>query len=393
MSKISQIKRVQFVSFFITIWVFFSLNSRFFRIPNADIIRWISLGILVILSLIIIGNVSIEVPSIVLMFSIAVLPSVFLGIYIKESIIKFVSFFFVIIGVHIFFSSLQNIEEMELILKIFFIIVVLFEVQSVICVFLGVGYDEDGGRALGVTANSNTLGIYSAISFWASIYLFKSNTNKILKIFFVCMVLFSVYLAVASGSRSAFVIIFFDIVILVFFEVKNKVVVFIVFLLFLFLLLLFLNGKLNDLNITVLNRFAEQGTDRGDLWNYGIAKWRERLIFGYGYMVSDEVNKIEGLQFHNSYLSFLIDCGLWGMICMVLGIIVFVNKIIIYIKSTMTYKSLSLFIICICIILNIGICAWGESFLFAVGSTEGFSFWFLVYTILAYIKKGGITKK
>ena len=54
-----------------------------------------------------------------------------------------------------------------------------------------------------------------------------------------------------------------------------------------------LTGKLAFLNITALNRLTEEGgTDRGELWEYGINIWRQHPIFGCGYQVSNMLNKL-----------------------------------------------------------------------------------------------------
>ena len=111
-------------------------------------------------------------------------------------------------------------------------------------------------------------------------------------------------------------------------------------------------------------------------------------MFGCGYCVSNQVNYVlKGMQFHNSYLSFLIECGIWGTVMLGTGFVCFICTVLQSIKRCLINLSFQPFVFVCLIIFDIALTAYGESFLFAVGSTEGFAFWFLIAWALAFIKQ------
>ena len=129
------------------------------------------------------------------------------------------------------------------------------------------------------------------------------------------------------------------------------------------------------------------GTTRDILWNSALAVWRRHRIFGCGYTVSPLYNVIErGMTFHNSYLSFLVECGLWGSCVLGVGIIVYLVRVIIHLIHRKNTRIHDVFFVSCLMVFNLLIAAWSESFLFAVGSTEGFTFWFLIAWLAAYMK-------
>ena len=158
---------------------------------------------------------------------------------------------------------------------------------------------------------------------------------------------------------------------------------------------LVLSGTFNNvLNITALDRLLKEGgTSRDNLWIPAIDLWKQHEVFGVGYTVSGIYNPVEtGMAFHNSYISFLTECGLWGCLILGSGMIIFLKKIVLTLNRK---NSDGEFLIAVIMGLNIMIAAWSESFMFAVGSTEGFTFWFLVAWIAAYMKllhRGGDKK-
>lgn len=385
------VKTFQNIIFFFTIWIFFSLNSRHFKIPNAEIWRWVFLGLLIVIAFITSENFSLSPPTIMFFFIIAVVPSVFLGINQKESFIKFLSFIVVVWGGYIFFSSLDTKDETETALKVMLFVMIAFEIQTLIVVVTGMG-GYSGSRMEGVTTNPNTLGVYSNLSFLAAFYWFD-KCKGLKKFFFFLVMTLSVYTALASGSRTALVTIVLNIVLVWFVFFKNSLFRFAILIPLVVLLVMAVNGSLEHLGIEALNRLLDkkEGTTRGELWENGIKIWKRYPIFGCGYDQSVYLNvDANGFRypFHNSYLSVLAEIGVFGVIVFGIG---FLKDILVIIKSFLKNvkesNEISLFVICFIMMIELLIAAWSESFLFAVGSTEACTFWMLFVWALVYIKK------
>ena len=381
-------KTFQNIIFFSTIWVFFSLNSKFLRIPNAEIWRWVLLGLLIVLSFITDGKFALKPPSIIFFFIIAVVPSIILGINQKESFIKFLSFIVVVWGGYIYFSSLNSKEEMEFALKIMFFIMIAFELQSVFYVLIGRGYD--GSRMTGNTTNSNTLGVYSNLAFLAAFYWF-SKCSGIKKVFFLVLMLVSSYTSVASGSRTAVVTIFLNIVIAWFVIFRKSFIKYLILLPILAFIGVAVFGDLKVFGIEALNRLVnkEEGVTRGALWDNGIKIWKQYPVFGCGYSVSRYLNTYDVnnkyYAFHNSYISILAEIGLWGVVILGIGFISDIIRMIkIFFSDLKNEKTITGLMICILMIIELIVAAWSESFLFAVGSTEACTFWMLFTWSIAY---------
>lgn len=381
--------------FFSTVWVFYSLNSRYFQIPNAELFRWVFLGLLIIVAYFTGESLALRPPTIVLFFIVAVIPSVILGINQKESFIKFLSFIVVVWGSYIFFDSLETKEESEIALKIMMIVMIAFELQSLLVILSGGmggpynGYNGD--RMEGNTSNPNTLGIYSNLSFLASYYWF-SNTNGYKKLVFFGLMGVSVYTAVASVSRTAFVTICLNIFFCLFIQFRKTGFSFMLLLPVALVLFLAFTGKLDILGIEALNRLSNEGTGRDELWEKGISIWRQYPIFGCGYDVSKylnyvyENNAIVYSHFHNSYISILAETGLYGVL--ILGSNLFKNFIPFFksVKESFSEKRIDIFVFCFIMMISLLITAWSESFLFAVGSTEACTFWMLFTWSLVYLE-------
>ena len=388
-------KTFQNIIFFSTIWVFFSLNSKFLRIPNAEIWRWVLLGLLIVLSFITDGKFALKPPSIIFFFIIAVVPSIILGINQKESFIKFLSFIVVVWGGYIYFSSLNSKEDMELSLKIMLFIMIAFELQSVFYVLIGKGYD--GSRMTGNTTNSNTLGVYSNLAFLAAFYWF-SKFSGIKKVFFLVLMLVSSYTSVASGSRTAVVTIFLNIVIAWFVIFRKSFIKYLILLPILAFIGVAVFGDLKVFGIEALNRLAdkEEGVTRGALWDNGIKIWKQYPVFGCGYELSTYLNKdANGFHypFHNSYLSILAEVGVWGVVIIGIGFLSnIISSIKRFIKEIKGSIEVSVYIICFMMMIELLIAAWSESFLFAVGSTEACTFWMLFTWNLVYLEKKNSTE-
>lgn len=370
---------------FLLIWISFSLNAQYLGFPGGVILRWILPIVLVFFT--ILGNKGkiTYPPMFLIMFTVAILPSIFNSINLSTSVEKVISFILIIYSCYIFFTYSISRIKLDKYLKIYANIVIIYQILNVIFIIGGNGMDN--GRAVGITTNANTLGIYSNIAFWTSYFLFISSISSFKKLIYIVLCFSSVYTTILSGSRTAFIVLILNLLLVVIVKFR-KSKFFIPFLLILFIFVyIVMTGKISFLRIIALDRLVEEGTNRGELWDMGIKTWKQCSLFGCGYGISAQINIFEkGLAFHNSYLSLLVECGLFGILIIILAISNIIKKMFFYSKIVLHHYNINSFVIATFIVLNIAITAWGESFLFAVGSTEGFSFWFLISWLLAYMK-------
>lgn len=372
-----------------TIWVYFSLNARYLNFPGSHILRWVFPGLLIMWG--ILGNDGkiIKPPAILVWISLAVLPSIFFSSYGNTAFVKYLSLVIILYGSYIFFCYLNNKELLVRCFNILILVLIIYQILNFIFVIAGINYDS--GRALGITTNANTLGVYSNLAYWAIVYSLFNTKKKIFKIFYWGLLVTSVFTSIASGSRTAFIVLIINILITGFLKFRHSPLILVFGIGVALVAYLFFSGKMSSLNIMALNRLMEEGgTTREDLWNCAISVWREHQIFGVGYTVSNFYNLIErGMAFHNSYISYLVETGLWGVILLSVGfcgmIIRIGNSISLY-RDKLS-KSINELIVACVMAGSLLIAAWSESFLFAVGSTEGFTFWFLISWILSYINQ------
>lgn len=384
MQKIS-VRKIYTVLVLLTIWVYFSLNSRYFNLPASHLLRWIFPFMLVFFS-ILENRWKVPVPpSAFIFFSLGVIPSIFLSDYKGEALVKYLSWIFIFYSSYIYFMNLKDVKQEEKNIQILTAVLIIYQILNFIFVAIGINYDT--GRALGITTNANTLGVYATLAYWASIYMIQKAKGKLLKGLYSILLVTTIFTSVASGSRTAFVILVLNLLLTVIFRFRKSP-----FLIFYIIVLgvityFVLTGGVKSLNILALNRLLEEGgTSRDDLWNAAISLWRQHKIVGVGYTVSNIYNPIEpGMAFHNSYISFLVECGICGVVGLGSWLILFVGKTIKTVIGKRKNVSIE-FLIAIIMACNLMIAAWSESFMFAVGSTEGFTFWFLIAWIIAYIK-------
>lgn len=377
----NQIKKI---IFFLMMWVFYSLNSRYFKVPMATTLRWLLLGLLIFTVIFSSYGKIHRPPAIIAFYLISVFPSIFASVDKTESVIKILSFLVVVWGSYIYFSSLKTVSDLTPIMKIVMVIMILFEIQSLLCLFLGIGYMGD--RATGITTNSNTLGIYSNVALLASFYL-SEHAKGMKKVVLWVLMFFSAATAIASGSRTAFVTLLLNLAIILFFKVHGMLRIVLIIVLGICAYML-LGGYFSFLNIRALNGLlAEGGMTRGALWDKGVEVWRKFPVFGCGYAVSQTYNNLPGLEgypFHNSYLTYLAETGIWGMGIMGATFIGEFRKNLGYFTKSIKGNKISLLQISCVMLVELMIAAWSESFLFAVGSTEACTFWVIFMWIIAY---------
>jgi len=370
---------------FLTVWVYYSLNAKYINFAGFTILRWV-------LPFAMIGVSILEndwhfpaPPRLFWWFTVAVMPSIFLGSDITTALIKYLSLVLVFYGSFIFFAQLRSTEKLNRCLMTVVVVLVIYQLLNTVFVLLGVG--EIHGRSTGITTNANTLGIYSNLAFWAGFYLFKRAENDTHRALAVVFLLTVVYTVLACGSRTAFVVLILNITVAVYMLFGQGKPI---WLLGAGLLLaggLVLSGKLDFLNIAAIDRLSEEGgTTREELWEHGISVWKQHIAVGVGYTLSQRFNMLTpNLVFHNSYLSYLIECGIWGAVILGIGFINTIVRIISsFVKEKLMMANLEVITACM-MIVGLAVAAWSESFLFAVGSTEGYTFWFLLAWLLVYI--------
>lgn len=373
------------VVLFIMICVYYCLNVRGLSLSVFTVARWICPVLLLGIAILNKDGRIIAPPALVLCFSIAVLLPALFGAAPMTSLIKYCSWVLIFYGSYIYFYQLSDQEAMHRCFEMLAVVLVIFQVLNFVFVVLRVDVVND--RSTGITTNANTLGVYSNLAFWAGSYWCGRENNRQNRLGWYAFMATSVYTVIASGSRIAFVVLMANILIY-FLVVKKKRGMFLLasILLGLFVALL-LAGKLAFLNISAIDRLAaEGGTDRGYLWDMAISLWKENKLFGVGYTISARFNEIDGLGFHNSYLSFLVECGLWGVAFFLPVLVMELIRIMRFLKKSVAYSASGEFPCAFAMLLVLIIVGWSESFMFAVGSTEGFTFWFLLAWLISYTK-------
>lgn len=379
---------IEKIIFAVTVWIFLSLNARMFNFGIYYILRWLLPVFLVLIIAIRNQGKIVAPPALIFAFIAATVPSLFNSSEVMTSFSKIVSFILIIYSFFIFFMGKDTQEEREILLEILLALILLFQVLNLLFCITGMGV-ESSGRYSGFTTNANTLGIYSNLAFWAAYYFYKKRRG-FSRLVFLTMDIVSVVLALLSGSRSAFVMILLNCIIAVYLNVNSIILRIVVTIIIGVVLYFMFSGRLTFLQIDALDRLlADEGMTRGEIWDNGIAVWKENPIFGCGYRISRLYNTnlgTEGMDFHNSYLSLLAEIGIWGASIIVCAIIPVIIKTISEFFSNANSRNKSPIIIAAFMCLSLMINAWSESFLFSVGSTEAFCFWVAFIWILAYLK-------
>lgn len=373
----------------ITTVVFISLDSRF-RIPGATVLRWVMPAGLLIFS-IIMRKGKMALPenafyyAVVLLFCMASLYSIS-KIY---SLMRMVSFVLITMAFYNYFTLCQDREEMFEELKRFGICFIIYGILN--AVFLG----DTSRRAMGITGNANSLGIWSNIAFLSAEAFFVSADKKSVK---VCMLLVmgaATMTAVLSGSRTYTVTIVLNIVATVLLIRKEMPpvwkVIGVVAIIFCIPFAMDLLSKLPG-----IQRLRDDGLSRGELWEEGVKLWRQKPLTGWGYGVSTMLNTsqyiqntetmIHGLSFHNSYLVVLIETGVVGVVLVLTFILTEFGKLV---KTYLQSHDRNIAVV-LMIMVTMLFCFWGCAAMTSVGSTEGFYFWGIFMWLLVYKNKPGV---
>lgn len=374
--------------FFVTIFYYFFLESRFALViyQLSLILRW---GFPVLLFLYAVGQIRRNgrtLTSYMLSVGIAVFlaaaPALITCIYPKESVMRLVSFIMVLLCQSIFWGSINDGASYDFLFQIICAIAAIFALGNFVFVILGKGIED--GRHTGMLGNSNTMGVYSGLALVAGGYLFRISrkfAGKILSLFIMAI---SVMLEIACGSRSALAVCILNIFALIFVLNSNKKLKKIV-MLTLPVLLIFAVMLSGSVELGAISRFMEYGFGRSDIWKSGIEAFKAHAVFGVGYGLSLYYNTVfVGAAFHNSYLSYLVDVGMWGVMMLLIAVMPLANKII---KEFVQKDKVQCFSYMLIMLFDLALIAWGESYIFSIGSTEGFLFWLLVSSLVTYCGK------
>ena len=372
------------ILFLAMVYVFFTLNAVIIQFSFFNYLRWV-FPILFILIMFFEGRMA--PPFITLYFVfLGILPSVILSPNIVTSGEKFISILLVVYGCYDFFYGMDYEKDMNNVVILISIVSLLFLVLNLAFI-----YRSDSGRTLGILTNANTLGVYANISLICSIYCYYKVqlSTKRFKYLFLLTSILSIVLTVLSQSRGAFAGMFVIIMAFLFIIVKSKAARWIFVIVSIALLIILFRVDFSNSSISVLKRFSESGFNRGEMWDNGIKAFLSHPIFGCGFQMSYLYNEVEAGFFmilHNSYLSFLADCGIWGIalfgIPFILSFAYFAYNIF-----TKKIKVTSELVFMLLILVALLISAYSESYLLSLGSTEGFLFWCVYVWVMAYIKK------
>ncbi|OUQ30347.1 O-antigen ligase family protein [Massilimicrobiota sp. An134] len=378
------------IHFIFLVLIFISLDSAFFNIPYAHILRWIYPVFLMLLILKKTKKILYPKGSLWVAIAVMFIVSSLYSINVSYSFGRVYSYLIMTLFFFMFYRYQSNNHTLINIPYYLGKGFIVYEVANFISTIIG-----GGVRATGITGNANSLGIWSNVAFIFSVYYIKKEKNLKIKYLYVAIALMSVYTAIASGSRTYTICILLNISIffIVMFQSKIKYLVLIAVILF---ICIDITSVLDLLyHLPGVERLIEQGGSRGAIWEAGISLWKQKPIFGWGYGVNQELNSIEylgyipgytdyGFSFHNSYLSTIIEIGIVGLF------IVLMHYVLIMLKGLKNYiktKNITIFtVIWICI--NMFFCFIGSSAMTSLGSTEGFLFWGLLMWLYVYVYYG-----
>lgn len=370
--------------------IFISLDSIAFNIPYAHILRWVYPMVLLFLISRKIGKLVYPKGALWLTVAGVFLIASLYSINIKYSLSRTISylimtcFFFMFYQYQSYNKTLINIPNY--LGKLF----IVYEIANFLATITG-----DWTRAAGITGNANSLGIWSNIAFVFSVYYVKSTTSFKMKCLYIVTALMSVYTAIASGSRTYTLCILLNMAILFMLVFQSKIKYFVLIVLILFICI-DTTPLMNFLyRLPGFQRFIEEGSSRGGIWEAGISLWMQKPLFGWGYGINQQLNSVEylgyipgygdyGFAFHNSYLSTIIEVGVIGLFTVLMHYIIIIWKGLKLYRNTRNITVFTVIWLCV----NMLICFIGGSAMTSLGSTEGFVFWGLLMWLYVYVYNG-----
>lgn len=386
-------KIVYGIVFLFTVWVFFSSNYHPERMTNLASMRWSALALLLCISLINNHFIVRKPLTLIWGYIVAVIPSLFVSERKTESITSFFLLLLLLYALQIISSEVIDIWGYVSLHRILFYFLFILTLLSVYFHMLGV--DIDTFRATGVTTNSNTLGIFCYLSLIECFFMIR-NGNRMERMFSLGNILVDVWLIFECGSRTALLMMVFLSGFFVFLCIKDSKwrvlsVIFLIAGLIFFVLLIKIFGSY------ALERMMSSedggGLSRGTIWQRGVDVWKGSPWFGKGFRVSRYYNIVEDnpwenqLDFHNSFLSFLVETGVWGVIFFGLPFIIHLLQLLKCFFREVKENKDSPYIYYCMLLGALFLSACTESYLFAGGATEAFLFWFVFMWTNYYVEQ------
>ena len=364
---------------FSIILIFYSVSFPLLSSSLFLILRWVLPTLLLIFCFF--SKYKFHIHPILLISFLSFMPSIIGSVDVIYSMSRYVSFVLLILSLDIYVRKITTKEQLKTIIEAFLWISLLFQVLNSIYIILGM--DNSYGRYQGFTGNPNTLGVLSIFSFLSTKYFLEKYKIYKTRVILYIVQISSFYTCIISGSRSATILILAVIIFsVVFVRGQNGIklnipgVIYIILPSILVLIFGFYYGEYDLLEkIPGLGRFINMGVtgDRIDLWEQNLYWFMQNPLFGLGYGVTTTI-RTEFTGAHNSYITILVETGVVGFCFMIIYLMVFsfklINQMINLGRNELSISAIFIF--------SLFIVAFGESFMFSLGSTEGFTLWFMI---------------
>lgn len=235
-------------------------------------------------------------------------------------------------------------------------------------------------RPTGLTANANSLGHFSNLSFLFALLYYKKAETKAKQRWMLAVMAMSAVLVIMSASRSATIVLLLNVLAAAWLMNAKRLKIVLTLLVPVGILLLLLNVSFLE-KIPGVGRLLEKdgiGADRELMWSYGTQLMKQKPWLGWGYGISVSLNILENASFHNSYLTVGIESGWIGMVALILFILCVLLKSMVSYKESKRIETLVLLMLAINKVIDF----IGESSMTSVGSTEGVFFWGVMMWLL-----------
>lgn len=371
------------ILFIIMIIISISTGTSKYVVYKRDLLRWVFLFLILVYSLVVVVKRNCKFR----FFDMKILPflficnlSLFVSIDKNLSIMRFISFILALMSFNLYLWCMDenNVKDIFLIFSsviyahIFGNLIYIFP-SEIMRVLTGI-------RMEGIFGNSNTLGGFSTIACIVSFYRGKQS-EKLFNIHYLVFII-SIFFVVGSYSRMATLTTTIALFLMYYNLNGSKSFVFKFLSTFILVGIVYLSFTKN---VYLMNRFLEEGggINRGGLWNLAIEYIRKRPILGYGFGASQVLNIMSPnywnvLNFHNSYLSLIVDSGFLGMISFVIYIIYQLIDALRVVKKIECIEEKIFIRTNIILIITFLIMGYSETFFISVGSFEGLFLWFFI---------------
>lgn len=186
----------------------------------------------------------------------------------------------------------------------------------------GFSAEYDGlTRLCGGMSDPNIMALDGTLALFLSLYSLR-NTKNVFKIcIFVFCIVVSIFAILLSFSRGAFLALFVCIIILLFYKVKFKKILFSLIIVFLAGIVIYKSIPSNmrtmiEMRFSIGDIVEDGGAGRGAIWLEYLKNWTSYVVTGTGIANSQSVlidsHSSEYRVTHNQYLLYLVEFGLVG---------------------------------------------------------------------------------